>query len=188
MSTVLHTRVSTADQTLARQRTQAEAADYRFDTVIADEGVSGHRSGPRQRTTKEAPKAGIAHAKAIESETKYRGRKPSFTREPFTSMREMLGQGTGVSEISKFTGLTRQTVYRIKEEPTEQAKALETWELQGSRKLETMPRHPPCAEPFRPAEDRFEAGAEGRNDGHYRHDPDVELVSSLVSYPTDGIL
>lgn len=212
MSTVLYARVSTADQTLAHQRTQAEAAGYSFDTVIADEGVSGVSMPLRERpqgrrlfdvlrsgdtlvvrwvdrlgrnyadvtetirelmrrgvvvktiinamsfdgatkdpvqmavrdaligfmaataqaqaeATKEAQKAGIAHAKAIEGETKYRGRKPSFTREQFTSVREMLGQGTGVSEVSKLTGLTRQTVYRIKDEPAEQAKALEAWGL-----------------------------------------------------------
>lgn len=39
--TVLYARVSTADQTLAHQHTQAEAAGFKIDTVIADEGVSG---------------------------------------------------------------------------------------------------------------------------------------------------
>jgi putative DNA-invertase from lambdoid prophage Rac len=36
MRTVLYCRVSTADQTLDHQRTQAEAAGFRFDEVIAD--------------------------------------------------------------------------------------------------------------------------------------------------------
>jgi DNA invertase Pin-like site-specific DNA recombinase len=39
--TVLYARVSTADQTLAHQREQAEAAGFRFDEVVADHGVSG---------------------------------------------------------------------------------------------------------------------------------------------------
>lgn len=39
--TVLYARVSTADQTLNHQRTQAEAAGFKIDKVIADEGVSG---------------------------------------------------------------------------------------------------------------------------------------------------
>lgn len=39
--TVLYARVSTADQTLSHQRTQAEAAGFKIDKVIADEGVSG---------------------------------------------------------------------------------------------------------------------------------------------------
>jgi putative DNA-invertase from lambdoid prophage Rac len=39
--TVLYARVSTAEQTLAHQRTQAEAAGFVIDDVIEDEGVSG---------------------------------------------------------------------------------------------------------------------------------------------------
>lgn len=39
--TVLYARVSTADQTTAHQRQQAEAAGFTIDEVIADEGVSG---------------------------------------------------------------------------------------------------------------------------------------------------
>jgi putative DNA-invertase from lambdoid prophage Rac len=210
MSTVLYARVSTADQTLAHQRTQAEAAGFTFDMVIADEGVSGvsvplrdrpegrrlfdvlrsgdtlvvrwvdrlgrnyadvtetirefMRRGVVVRTiinsmifdgatkdpvqmavrdaligfmaataqaqaeaTKEAQKAGIAHARATEGAGKYRGRKPTFTREQFVRVQEMLGQGTGVSDVSKLTGLTRQTVYRIKDDPAGQAKALKAW-------------------------------------------------------------
>jgi putative DNA-invertase from lambdoid prophage Rac len=41
MKTVLYARVSTSDQTLAHQRTQAEAAGFRLDEVLADDGVSG---------------------------------------------------------------------------------------------------------------------------------------------------
>ncbi len=41
MKTVLYARVSTLDQNLAHQRTQAEAAGFVIDEVIADEGVSG---------------------------------------------------------------------------------------------------------------------------------------------------
>ena len=39
--TVLYARVSTAEQTIANQRTQAEAAGFVVDDVIEDEGVSG---------------------------------------------------------------------------------------------------------------------------------------------------
>lgn len=213
MSVILYARVSTADQTLAHQQTQAEAAGYTFDRVIADQGVSGVsvplserpegkrlfdvlRSGDtlvvrwvdrlgrnyadvtetirefmrrgvvvktiinamtfdgatkdpvqmavrdaligfmaataqaQAEATKEAQKAGIAHAKATEGETKYRGRKPSFTREEFVRVRELVEAGaSSVSEIAKLTGLTRQTVYRIKDEPVAQAAALEAWGL-----------------------------------------------------------
>jgi len=41
MATVLYARVSTAEQTLGYQRTQAEAAGFKLDRVIADHGVSG---------------------------------------------------------------------------------------------------------------------------------------------------
>lgn len=41
MRTVLYARVSTAEQTIAHQRTQAEAAGFVIDEVVADEGVSG---------------------------------------------------------------------------------------------------------------------------------------------------
>lgn len=212
MSTILYARVSTADQTLAHQRTQAEAAGYTFDMVIADEGVSGVSTPLRERpkgrrlfdvlrsgdtlvvrwvdrlgrnyadvtetirefmrrgvvvktiinamtfdgatkdpvqmavrdaligfmaataqaqaeATKEAQKAGIAHAKATEGTTKYRGRKPTFSRDQFTRVREMLAEGVGVSDVSKHTGLTRQTVYRIKDDPAGQVKAMEAWGL-----------------------------------------------------------
>jgi DNA invertase Pin-like site-specific DNA recombinase len=43
MKTVLYCRVSTTDQTLQHQRSQAEAAGYRFDEVVVDHGISGVR-------------------------------------------------------------------------------------------------------------------------------------------------
>lgn len=41
MQTILYARVSTADQNAAHQKTQAEAAGFKVDRVLADEGVSG---------------------------------------------------------------------------------------------------------------------------------------------------
>jgi DNA invertase Pin-like site-specific DNA recombinase len=41
MKTVLYCRVSTLDQTLAHQRSQAEAAGFKPDLVLADHGISG---------------------------------------------------------------------------------------------------------------------------------------------------
>jgi putative DNA-invertase from lambdoid prophage Rac len=41
MTTILYARVSTADQTIAHQRKQAEAAGFKIDAVVADEGISG---------------------------------------------------------------------------------------------------------------------------------------------------
>jgi putative DNA-invertase from lambdoid prophage Rac len=61
--------------------------------------------------SREAQRAGIDHAKGVGV---YRGRKPTFTRGELRAVREMLDQGAGVSAIAAATGLTRQTVYRIK--------------------------------------------------------------------------
>jgi putative DNA-invertase from lambdoid prophage Rac len=41
MTTLLYARVSTTDQTLAHQRSQAEGAGFQIDEAIADEGMSG---------------------------------------------------------------------------------------------------------------------------------------------------
>jgi putative DNA-invertase from lambdoid prophage Rac len=209
MATVLYARVSTADQTLEHQRTQAESAGFKLDRVVADNGVSGIstrladrpegrrlfdilRAGdtlvvrwvdrlgrnygdvcdsirqflsrgvvirtvihnmtfdgatkdPMQKAvrdaliafmaataeaqaeaTKEAQRAGIEHARA--NGDGYRGRKPSYTREQLRAVQETPG-GTGVSQIAKATGLSRQVVYRIQGDPAGAEKALATWGL-----------------------------------------------------------
>jgi DNA invertase Pin-like site-specific DNA recombinase len=67
--------------------------------------------------TKAAQRAGIEHAKQS-GDRAYLGRKPSFTREQFVKVRAMLGQQpVGIAQITKETGLTRKTVYRIKDDP-----------------------------------------------------------------------
>ncbi len=210
MKTVLYCRVSTLDQTLEHQRTQAEAAGFRLDEVVADHGISGVHTALQARpegrrlfdmlragdtlvvrwvdrlgrnygdvtdtirefirrgviirtvingltfdgsskepmnqavrdsliafmaamaqaqaeVTKEAQRAGISHAKANDDGTKYRGRKPTFTCEQFRLVRELLDQGVTISTISKMTGLNRQSIYRIKDDPVRQRSALHTW-------------------------------------------------------------
>lgn len=76
--------------------------------------------------TKEAQKAGIEHAKA---KGEYLGRKPSYTREQLDQVRTMLGQIVNVSHIAKTTGLSRQTIYRIKADPAAAEAALIEWGL-----------------------------------------------------------
>jgi putative DNA-invertase from lambdoid prophage Rac len=210
MKTVLYCRVSTVDQTLEHQRTQAEAAGYRFDEVVVDHGVSGVRTALRERpegkrlfdmlrdgdtlvvrwldrlgrnygdvtdairefirrgvivrtvinglvfdgatkdpmaqavrdsliafmaamaqsqaeATKEAQKAGIAHALKYDDGTKYRGRKPTFSPEQFRLVRDLLNQGIAVSAIAKSAGVKRQSVYRIQAEPERQLAAIQAW-------------------------------------------------------------
>jgi putative DNA-invertase from lambdoid prophage Rac len=77
--------------------------------------------------TKEAQKAGIAHAQVHDDGTKYRGRKPTFTWQQFTLVRELLNQGVAISAISKTTGLKRQSIYRIQSEPERQLAAVRAW-------------------------------------------------------------
>lgn len=75
--------------------------------------------------TKEAQKAGIAAAK--DDDAKYRGRKPSFTRAQLTTVQDMLAAGAGTTAISAASGLTRQTVIRIREDVAKAEAALVRW-------------------------------------------------------------
>lgn len=208
MQTVLYARVSTSDQTAAHQRTQAEAAGFRIDHVVTDEGVSGvstvlaerpqgrrlfdmlrrgdvlvvrwvdrlgrnyadvtetirelMRRGVVVRTvingmvfdgattdpmqqavrdaligfmaamsqaqaeaTKEAQKAGIEHARGREDA--YLGRKPSYSREQFEEIVSRLDQGEAVQSIAKATGISRGTIYRIRDHRADAEAALARW-------------------------------------------------------------
>ncbi len=77
--------------------------------------------------TKEAQRAGIAHAQANDDGTKYRGRKPTFTFDQFFTVRQLLRQGIGISAVAKATGIKRQSVYRIQANPERQMLALRAW-------------------------------------------------------------
>jgi putative DNA-invertase from lambdoid prophage Rac len=79
--------------------------------------------------TKAAQRAGIEHAKQREDRP-YLGRKPSFSRQQFDVVRGMLEQqAVGVAQIAKTTGLSRQTIYRIKDDPAGSEAALAVWGL-----------------------------------------------------------
>jgi putative DNA-invertase from lambdoid prophage Rac len=77
--------------------------------------------------TKEAQRAGIAHAKANGDARLYKRRKPSYSRKQFENAQAMLGKSSSVGEVARTTGLTRQTVYRIKDDPAAAEAALATW-------------------------------------------------------------
>lgn len=210
MAVVFYARVSTKEQTIDHQRTQAEAAGFKIDRVLSDHGVSGVstklvdrpegkrlfdilRSGdmlvvrwvdrlgrnysdvcdairefmrrgviirtvinnmtfdgatsdPMQMAVrdaligfmaataqanaeamKEAQRSGIDHARMDESKKKYRGRKPSFTPQQLTATCDMLEMSIGVSEIAAETGLSRQAIYRIKDDRSAAKAALAAW-------------------------------------------------------------
>ncbi|OKO87287.1 recombinase [Bradyrhizobium sp. NAS80.1] len=82
--------------------------------------------------TKAAQRAGIEHAKTNEADS-YLGRKPSYSREQFGVVRDMLGQSAGIAAIAKASGLSRQAVYRIKDDPAGAEAALALWEAKAKQ-------------------------------------------------------
>lgn len=79
--------------------------------------------------TKEAQRSGIEHARMDDSETKYRGRKPSLTSQQLTATCNMLDLSVGVSEIAANTGLSRQAIYRISDNRAAAEAALANWRI-----------------------------------------------------------
>lgn len=93
------------------------------DALIAFMAASAQAQA---EASKVAQAAGIEHAKANAANA-YRGRKPSFTRAQMGTAKDMLAQGTGMSAIAKATGLSRQTIYRMRDDPAEAEAALSKW-------------------------------------------------------------
>ena len=77
--------------------------------------------------TRDAQRAGIDHARAQADQTAYRGRKPSYSRDQLTMVRDMLGQGAAIAAVAKATGLSRQAIYRMQDNPAEAEAALVRW-------------------------------------------------------------
>lgn len=77
--------------------------------------------------TKEAQRAGIEANKG--DTDKYRGKKPSYDRKTFEEVVTMIELGQGASAISKATGLTRQTILRIRDDRGAAEAALSKWGL-----------------------------------------------------------
>lgn len=75
--------------------------------------------------TKEAQKAGIAHAKGQEG--KYLGRKPSYDRKTFNAVLDALQGSATVSEIARTHNLSRQAVLRIRDNTEQVLAALAKW-------------------------------------------------------------
>jgi DNA invertase Pin-like site-specific DNA recombinase len=212
MAVILYARVSTIEQTIEHQRTQAEASGFKIDKVVSDNGVSGvnvplverpqgrrlfdmlrsgdtlvvrwvdrlgrnyqditdtirtfMRQGVVIRTvinamtfdgatkdpvqmavrdaliafmaataqaqaeaTKAAQRAGIEHAKSTEGAKPYKGRKPSYTRAQLAQVQDMLSKQMGVGHVAASANVSRQTVYRIMENPVAAEAALAAWGL-----------------------------------------------------------
>ncbi len=89
-------------------------------------GFMAALSQAQAEATKEAQKAGIAHAKASENKI-YLGRKPSFTEDQVGQVIALTGGGRGVTQVAKALGLSRATIYRIQKSPADAYACLRTW-------------------------------------------------------------
>ena len=210
MAVILYARVSTRDQTLEHQISQAEAAGFKIDEVVSDYGVSGikHRLNDRPQgrrlfdklragdtlvlrwldrlgrnyqdvtdavrhfirlgvtirtvinnmtfdgatedpvqqavrdamiaflaataeaqaeATRIAQQVGIEYAK--EKGDRFRGRKPTFDRAAVRLVENLVCQGHGTTSIARDTGLSRQTVIRIRDNRSDVEAALVRWGL-----------------------------------------------------------
>ncbi|MEO9607785.1 MULTISPECIES: recombinase family protein [Alphaproteobacteria] len=80
------------------------------------------------KAKQEARLAGVKHAKeGPDADRKYRGKRPSYDRTTMNTVQHLLTQATTVSAIAKDTGLSRQTVLRIRDEPENCEAALARW-------------------------------------------------------------
>jgi DNA invertase Pin-like site-specific DNA recombinase len=122
MKTVLYCRVSNG--LIFDGATQDPMQQAVRDSLIAFMGATAQSQA---EVTKEAQKAGIAHAQTHDDGSKYRGRKPTFSPEQYRLVRDLLNHGIAVSAIAKTTGLNRQSVYRIQAEPERQLAVLQVW-------------------------------------------------------------
>jgi putative DNA-invertase from lambdoid prophage Rac len=80
--------------------------------------------------TKSAQRAGIDHSRMMKPSA-YLGRKPSYDRATFDRIRLALGSASppSLSVIAKVEGLSKQTVFRLKQDPQAALAALDAWGL-----------------------------------------------------------
>jgi putative DNA-invertase from lambdoid prophage Rac len=122
VKTVINGMVFQPDHALAHDPMQIAARDavLGFMSAIAEAEATAAR---------EARRAGIDHAKAsADADKRYRGKKPSYTRATLHTVRDALSAPTAnVSAIARDTGLTRQTVLRIRDDLAAAEAALIRW-------------------------------------------------------------
>ncbi|WP_367181293.1 helix-turn-helix domain-containing protein [uncultured Roseobacter sp.] len=75
--------------------------------------------------SKEAQRAGIEANKS--NPVKYRGKKPSYSRDALELVQTLGAEGAGTTAIAKAAGVSRQTVLRIKTDPVAAEAALARW-------------------------------------------------------------
>ena len=77
----------------------AAGSPKQFRELLSDTAMAQSQA----EVTKEAQKAGIAHAQANDDGAKYRGRKPTFNLEQFRMVQDLLRQGIPIFAIAKTT-------------------------------------------------------------------------------------
>jgi hypothetical protein len=88
-------------------------------------------SQAQAEATKDAMKAGIAHARQTNPKA-YLGRKPSYTRTQFEAVTDALDKGEeNISRLAKDVGLSRTVVFRIRADRAAAELVLRNWEPQG---------------------------------------------------------
>src|SRR4051812_24787979 len=93
-------------------------------------GIPGQTEGrPATSIGPRVPPVGSLQQRDAKAKGEHLGRKPSYTRPQYQAVLDLLAQGADISTVAKTTGLTRQTVYRIEEDPAAAATALSSWGL-----------------------------------------------------------
>ena len=95
------------------------------DALIAFMAATAQAEG-----TKSAQRAGIDHSRTVKPNA-YLGRKPSYDRATFDRIRLALDSATppSLSAIARAEGLSKQAVFRLKEDPQVALAALDAWGL-----------------------------------------------------------
>jgi putative DNA-invertase from lambdoid prophage Rac len=80
--------------------------------------------------TKSAQRAGIDHSRMVKPSA-YLGRKPSYDRATFDRIKLALDSASppSLSAIAKVEGLSKQTIFRLKQDPRAALAALDAWGL-----------------------------------------------------------
>ena len=89
-------------------------------------GFMAALSQAQAEATKEAQRAGIAHAKAGTQKV-YLGRKPSYTENQISEVIALTGEGKGASEVARQLDLSRSAVYRIQNSPSAAFASVRAW-------------------------------------------------------------
>src|SRR5262249_44452389 len=98
--------------------------------AVRDALIAFMAATAQAEATKSAQRAGIDHKRRAQPSA-YLGRKPSYDRATFDRIRLALDSASppSLSAIAKVEGLSKQTVFRLKQNPQAALAALDAWGL-----------------------------------------------------------